>query len=164
MRGNQTSHTRTWQPNQTKRHLRQQGCSKLYTHAQNFPATTTDISKCMHHISHCSVPSDGPPYQNHSRLFSDGQSHKWTSSFSIGYFTWSQGKWSCTSLNEGNNCKIQKLANDPMVRNVWTKAMCKELGQIAQGYAGPEGTNTVIFMTIDEIKRIPKDRTVTYVQ
>ena len=40
--------------------------------------------------------------------------------------------------------------------------MCKELGRLAQGYGDTEGTNTVFFMTHEEIKRIPKDRTVTY--
>ena len=40
--------------------------------------------------------------------------------------------------------------------------MCKELGRLAQGYGETEGTNTVFFMTHEEIKRIPKDRTVTY--
>eukprot|EP00804_Cyclotella_cryptica_P017160 CCRYP_003375-RA/>CCRYP_003375-RA protein AED:0.38 eAED:0.38 QI:0/0/0/1/0/0/2/0/339 len=40
--------------------------------------------------------------------------------------------------------KYEKLANDPIPQTVWTKAMCKKLGRIAQGW---EGSN---------------DRTVTY--
>ena len=40
--------------------------------------------------------------------------------------------------------------------------MCKELGWLAQGYKDTKGTNTVFFMSKEEIKRIPKDRTVTY--
>ena len=40
--------------------------------------------------------------------------------------------------------------------------MCRELGRLAQGYADVEGTNTVRFMDLDEIKNIPKDRVVTY--
>ena len=58
--------------------------------------------------------------------------------------------------------KYKKLANDPLMKGVWTKAMCKEFGRLAQGYGDKEGTNTIFFMTIDEIKQIPKDRTVTY--
>ena len=42
------------------------------------------------------------------------------------------------------------------------KSMCKELGRLAQGYKGMTGTNTVFFMTIDEIKKIPYDPTVIY--
>ncbi len=45
--------------------------------------------------------------------------------------------------------------------------MCKELGNIAQGYHGRDkinakGTDTVKFLTLEEIKQIPKDRRVTY--
>ena len=48
------------------------------------------------------------------------------------------------------------------------KGMCKELGRLAQGH-GEEGaddyvtgTNTVLFMDLDEIQTIPKDQVVTY--
>ena len=40
--------------------------------------------------------------------------------------------------------------------------MCKELGRLAQGWGGKEGTDTVFFMTPEEITQIPCDRTVTY--
>ena len=41
--------------------------------------------------------------------------------------------------------------------------MYYELGRLSQGFWGrKDGTNTCFFMTHDEIKRIPKDRTVTY--
>ena len=56
----------------------------------------------------------------------------------------------------------KKLANDPLLRETWTKAMCKELGNIAQGFGDTKGTNTVRFLTHAEIAAIPKDRTVTY--
>ena len=52
--------------------------------------------------------------------------------------------------------------NEPLLREVWMEAMCKELGRLAQGYGDVEGTNTVKFLTIEEIERIPPDRTVTY--
>ncbi len=58
--------------------------------------------------------------------------------------------------------KYEKLTQDPIMQDTWTKAMCKELGRLAQGFDTTKGTDTVFFMTIDEIKRIPKDRTVTY--
>ena len=47
------------------------------------------------------------------------------------------------------NCK--KVIQCPKLREVWMKAMCKELGNIAQGYADGDkvikkGTNTVRFL------------------
>jgi hypothetical protein len=47
--------------------------------------------------------------------------------------------------------KYEKLANDPVMKDVWTKAMCKELGRLAQGYGDKKGTNTIFFMSIEEI-------------
>ena len=58
--------------------------------------------------------------------------------------------------------KYQKLIDDPLLRDTWTKAMCKELGRLAQGYDGTEGTDTIKFLTHEEIRAIPADRTVTY--
>jgi hypothetical protein len=58
--------------------------------------------------------------------------------------------------------KYEKLANDPLLRDVWTAAMSKELGRLAQGFNDTEGTETIFLMSKDEIKEIPKDRTVTY--
>eukprot|EP00804_Cyclotella_cryptica_P018372 CCRYP_015481-RA/>CCRYP_015481-RA protein AED:0.17 eAED:0.17 QI:0/0/0/1/1/1/2/0/862 len=58
--------------------------------------------------------------------------------------------------------KYETLANDPLMENVWTQAMCKELGRLAQGWDGSTGTDTIFFMSHNEIKNIPKDRTVTY--
>ena len=40
--------------------------------------------------------------------------------------------------------------------------MCKELRRLAQGWDGSNGTDTIFFMSHDEIKKIPRDRTVTY--
>ena len=40
--------------------------------------------------------------------------------------------------------------------------MSKELGRLSQGYKGTKGTNTIHFMTHEEIRTILKDRTVTY--
>ena len=59
--------------------------------------------------------------------------------------------------------KYRKLANDPVLKDVWTKAMAKELYRLAQGKEGiTEGTNTIRFMTHEQIRCIPADRTVTY--
>ena len=58
--------------------------------------------------------------------------------------------------------KYEKLANDPILQTVRTKVMCKELGRLTQGWDGSNGTNAIFFMTHDEIKQIPRDRTVTY--
>ena len=40
--------------------------------------------------------------------------------------------------------------------------MCKELGRLSQGYKNTPGTNTIRFLSLDEIDNIPKDRVVTY--
>ena len=48
------------------------------------------------------------------------------------------------------------------MKEVWRAAMCKELGGLTQGYNTTEGTNTVFFISQNEIKTIPMDRTVTY--
>lgn len=56
--------------------------------------------------------------------------------------------------------KYERSAHNPVMREVWTKTMCKELGWLAQCYGNITSTNTVFFMTIDEIK-IPKDQTGT---
>ena len=40
------------------------------------------------------------------------------------------------------------------------KAMCVELGQLAQGYKDKNGIETVKFMKWKEINQIPADRTV----
>ena len=58
--------------------------------------------------------------------------------------------------------KYEELANNPELRDVWTKAMCKELGNIAQGYDETKGIDTVRFLNYEQISKIPKDRTVTY--
>jgi hypothetical protein len=58
--------------------------------------------------------------------------------------------------------KYEQLLKIPSMRKIWSAAMCKELGRLANGWKGEQGTETVEFMSIDEIKQIPKDRTVTY--
>ena len=40
--------------------------------------------------------------------------------------------------------------------------MCKEIGCLAQGYKDTKGTSTITFMKKDDIRNIPKDRTITY--
>ena len=55
-----------------------------------------------------------------------------------------------------------KLVSDPLLRPVWTKAMCKELGRLAQGYGNTKGTSTIKFLSLDEIPNIPSNRVVTY--
>ena len=42
------------------------------------------------------------------------------------------------------------------------KAMCVELGHLAQGYGDTKGTDTINFMSLDEILNIPIDSTVTH--
>ena len=40
--------------------------------------------------------------------------------------------------------------------------MCIELGRLSQGYGDTKGTNTIKYLSLEEIKGIPGDRTVTY--
>ena len=58
--------------------------------------------------------------------------------------------------------KYKKLASDPLLQKVWKKAMAKELGRLAQGFGDTDGTDTIRFLSLDEIKCIPADRTITY--
>ena len=48
------------------------------------------------------------------------------------------------------------------MREVWIKAMAKELGWMAQGYQDTKGTNTIEFMDHAEIAAIAKGKVVTY--
>ena len=45
---------------------------------------------------------------------------------------------------------------------VWSKAMCKELGRLYQGFEDTEGTNIMRFLDLEGISNIPWDRVVTY--
>ena len=58
--------------------------------------------------------------------------------------------------------KYHKLIYEPLLREVWMKSMCVELGRLAQLYKYTKGTETVKFMTWKEINQIPADRTATY--
>jgi hypothetical protein len=55
------------------------------------------------------------------------------------------------------------LVRDPATQKLWSGAMTKELARLSQGIDGlTEGTNTVFYLSHEEIKNIPADRTVTY--
>ena len=58
--------------------------------------------------------------------------------------------------------KYHKIIEVPELKEVWMTGMGIELGRLAQGYKDTKGTNTIKFMTLEEIKHIPKDRVVTY--
>jgi hypothetical protein len=60
--------------------------------------------------------------------------------------------------------RYQKLANDPVTRDVWTTAFGKEFGSLAQGgnRTNTAGTDSMFILDRHEIPNIPKDRTVTY--
>jgi len=42
--------------------------------------------------------------------------------------------------------------------------MCVELGELAQGFGDSKGTETTGFLKLEEIKMIPTNQTVRYVQ
>jgi hypothetical protein len=59
--------------------------------------------------------------------------------------------------------QYRKLMKEPLLKDLWTNAMSKELHQLAQGCPGiTKSTNTVVYHSHIEILSIPKDRTVTY--
>jgi hypothetical protein len=53
--------------------------------------------------------------------------------------------------------KYTKLMDDPALKDLWVPAMSKELHCLSQGKEGVTvGTNTIFYLTHDEIRRIPK--------
>ena len=58
--------------------------------------------------------------------------------------------------------KYKKFIDDPLMRVVCSKAMCKELGRLCQGFEDTSGTNTMRFLDLEGIINIPQDRVVTY--
>jgi hypothetical protein len=59
--------------------------------------------------------------------------------------------------------KYTKLMNNLVLKPLWVSAMSKELHRLVQGTEGiTVATNTIFFLSHDEIRRITKDRTVTY--
>jgi hypothetical protein len=59
--------------------------------------------------------------------------------------------------------QYRKLMKEPLLKNLWTKAMSKELHRLSQGWPGiTKDTNTIFYLSHAEVLSIPKDRTVTY--
>jgi len=57
----------------------------------------------------------------------------------------------------------RKLIKDALLKDLWIKAMSKELHRLAQGCPGvTKGTNTIFYLSHAAICKIPQDRTVTY--
>ena len=56
----------------------------------------------------------------------------------------------------------KKKMQIPALKHVWEEAMCKELGKIPNGWKDTEGTQTVSFLTHEEIAAIPSYQTITY--
>jgi hypothetical protein len=57
----------------------------------------------------------------------------------------------------------RKLIKGHLLKDLWIKAMSKELHRLAQGCPGvTKGTNTVCYLSHTDICKIPQDRTVTY--
>ncbi len=58
--------------------------------------------------------------------------------------------------------KYQHLVDKPLLYEVWMKAMCNDLVRLAQGHDEVNGTDMIHFMSLEEITKISKDRTVMY--
>ncbi len=57
----------------------------------------------------------------------------------------------------------RKLIRDPLLKDLWLKAMSKELHCLVQGCPGiTKGTNTIFFLLHIDICTIPSNRLVTY--
>ena len=54
-----------------------------------------------------------------------------------------------------------QIINDPILQDLLLKGMCIELGRLSNGYKDTKGTQTIHYITHEEIKCIPGDRTVT---
>ncbi len=54
--------------------------------------------------------------------------------------------------------------HNPVTSEMWQTEFGKDFGSMAQGNnkMGQKGTNSIFVMTHDEVKRIPKNQTVTY--
>ena len=58
--------------------------------------------------------------------------------------------------------KHNQLTADPLLLDVWSRGMSKEMGQLTQDFGTTKGTNTMQFMDPESIKHIPRDRVVAY--
>ena len=58
--------------------------------------------------------------------------------------------------------KYKNKIGEPLLQDVWMKAIYVELGRLAKGYGDTKGANTIIFVSLDEIPNIPAHQTVTY--
>ncbi len=59
--------------------------------------------------------------------------------------------------------KYTKLMDNQALKDLWVPAISKELHRLSQGKEGVTvGTNAIFYLTHAEIRRIPKDWTVTY--
>jgi hypothetical protein len=58
----------------------------------------------------------------------------------------------------------KQLMHDPATAEVWQTAFGEDFGGMAQSdkKTGQKGMNSIFVMTHDEIKKIPKNQTVTY--
>ena len=66
------------------------------------------------------------------------------------------------SHTKENITRHSQLISNPVLRDVWLKDMCIELGRISNGYKYTKGTQTIHCMTHEEIKCIPGYITVKY--
>ena len=59
--------------------------------------------------------------------------------------------------------RYRKLNKDPLLKDLWIKAMSKELHHLTQGCPGvTKGTNSIFYLSHADICKISQDRTVTY--
>lgn len=58
--------------------------------------------------------------------------------------------------------KYNTLARNLTTKIIWTQGMSRELGRLSQLFLDEKGTDTVKFMTYEQIDNIPRYRMVTY--
>jgi hypothetical protein len=59
--------------------------------------------------------------------------------------------------------QYKQLQHDPHLKNLWVPAFSKKVHRLAQGKPGvTKATNTIFFLSHNEIQHIPSNRTVMY--
>ena len=65
-------------------------------------------------------------------------------------------------MDTGELLEMRHLLINPKYKEVWGKSYTTKLGRLAQGIPGvSEGTNTIVFITLDEIP-MDRRRNITY--
>ena len=122
----------------------------------------TGIIKCMWHNSECSVSSDGPTHWENIQLVCPRKIRRSTSHVWRQHSAQSHGQRSCPPYHPGDNHQIWKTHKQSSRERHTDKSNVQGIGLTRAWLWHHKRNRHCIFVTIEEIKRIPKDRMVTY--